>query len=70
MSLNIIGKVDTGDIFKITGKENVPEMQELFSATFQAAKEETVSYKWETLIQIRTRYHFIHPVLGIQTKLE
>lgn len=42
MSLNIIRKVDTGDIFKITGKENVPEMQELFSATFQAVKEEFI----------------------------
>lgn len=30
--------------------ENAPEMQEWFSGIFQAAKEETVAYKGETLI--------------------
>lgn len=45
MSLNIIRKVDTGDIFKTTWKENAPEIQEWFSGIFQAVKEENVAYK-------------------------
>lgn len=51
--------------------ENAPEMQEWFSVIFQAAKEETVVYKGETLItkfQIRVRYLFICHVLRISKR--